>query len=316
MNLRNGIVLMFAAALAGCSGSSKPPAHPAQPATTAPANKHPDRPDQGAILAPGSILHANIPYTTAHDPLRTLDIYSPANAHGDPLVIYVHGGEWSKGDKTEVSFKPKFFNENGIIFVSINYRLSPAATHPAQVDDLASAVRWVKDHASDYGGDSRNIFVMGHSAGCHLVTLLGLDPRPLATVGLKPSDLQGVISWSGGAFDLVDKVHSGGMYAHYIRATFGDKESQWLDASPVEHVGESQPMPPFLIVSGEQDKPASIEACNHLANLIHVAGGTVQQATLPGKDHFNADYKLGAPGDDSGQLLLKFIHGLPRQDAR
>ena len=67
---------------------------------------------------------------------------------------------------------------------------------------------------------------MGHSAGCHLVTLLALDPRYLAGVGLRPGDLRGVVAWSGGAYDRVEKVKAGGMYPPYIRKAFGSQDGQ------------------------------------------------------------------------------------------
>jgi len=105
-----------------------------------------------------------------------------------------------------VSYKPKFLNENGIVFVSANYRLSPPAKHPTHISDVAAAVRWVYDHAAEIGASPKKIVVMGHSCGCHLVTLLALDPRWLAGVKLSPDDLRGVVAWSGGAYDLVAKV--------------------------------------------------------------------------------------------------------------
>ena len=103
-------------------------------------------------------------------------------------------------------------------------QVSGVAKHPAQVDDVAAAVRWARDHVAEFGGDPQKLILMGHSAGCHIVTLTALDPRPLAKFNLKPADLKAVISWSGGAFDLVDKVKQGGMYADYIHLNFGDDE--------------------------------------------------------------------------------------------
>ena len=100
----------------------------------------------------------------------SVDLYLPDASGPRPAVVYVHGGEWTKGDKAEVSFKPKFFTENGVVFVSTNYRLFPAAKHPAHASDVAAAVRWTVDHIAEYGGDPKKVVLMGHSAGCHLVT--------------------------------------------------------------------------------------------------------------------------------------------------
>src|SRR5205814_9652546 len=117
---------------------------------------------------------------------------------GCPVVSYVHRGEWTKGDKSEVSYKPKFFNDNGVVFVSTNYRLYPAAKFPAHAEDVASAVRWAVDDVAKYGGDPKKIVLMGHSAGCHLVTLVALDPKYLKAGKLKPSDARALAARTAG----------------------------------------------------------------------------------------------------------------------
>src|SRR5262245_32985808 len=205
--------------------------------------KKSEPPPQAAVLAGNTFARLNVPY--GKDEKQTLDVYAPKGAKNAAAVIFVHGGEWTKGDKVDVSFKPKFFNENGIVFVSINYRLSPAVRHPAHVSDVAAAVRWVRDHAADLGAAPDRLILMGHSAGCHLVTLAALDPRHLAREKLTPKDLRGVVAWSGGMYDLVERANGEGMYPKYIRQAFGDSEAAWRDASPAAHVGDG-PLPPFL----------------------------------------------------------------------
>jgi len=180
------------------------------------------------------------------------------------------------------------------------------------VDDVATAVKWVRDHVPEFGGDPKKIVLMGHSAGCHLVTLATLDPRILARVGMKPSDLAGVVSWSGGAFDLVDKVKSGGMYATYIRANFTDDESAWRDASPMNHIGDSKQLPPFLFASAEAGNAASREAAEKMASLINAAGGHADTLLLKGKSHTNANHEVGMQGDETGPALLEFVMSVTR----
>jgi len=278
-----------------------------QPATSAPAKKEATtKPDQTPRTAADCVIQKDVAYVPQATEQQKLDIYAPQGAKGAPVVIFVHGGEWTKGDKTEVSFKPKFLNEAGIVFVSINYRLSGAAKHPAQIADVASAVRWLREHIAEYGGDPHMLVLMGHSAGCHLVTLVGLDPRPLAKVGLKPSDLSGVVSWSGGAFDLVAKVASGGMYADYIHQNFGDDEQVWRDASPIAHIGDGKPMPPFLFASAEKGNPASRELSERMVELIEKAGGKARAILLAGKTHSAANHEVGQAGDVTGAELVRF----------
>jgi acetyl esterase/lipase len=261
-------------------------------------------PSQAAVLSAKTIVRGDLPY--GRDEKQRLDVYTPRGASAAPVVMFVHGGEWARHDKAEVSYKPQFFNENGIVFVSINYRLSPAAVHPAHVSDVASAVRWVHDHVTELGGSADKIVLMGHSAGCHLVTLVALDPRYLAGVGLHTNDLRGVVAWSGGAYDLVEKVHAGGMYESYIRQAFGSSEAAWREASPVAYVGGARPMPRFLFVSVERGNPSHL-ATERLVDLIRQAKGQADSQILAGRTHFTANHLLGAPGDTTGALLLSFV---------
>ncbi len=264
----------------------------------------PERPPQDAVLASNSVLTANVPY--GDDPLQRLDVYAPRDAKQAPIVIFVHGGEWTRGDKAAVSYKPKFFNQNGIVFASVNYRLAPAAVHPAIANDVATAIGWVRDHAAQFGGDPKKIVLMGHSAGCHLVTLVGLDPRYLSKAGMRPADLAGVVAWSGGSYDLVQKVEQGGAYADYIKKAFGDSPDTWRDASPVTHAAQGKGGPGFLFVSIEPGN-ASHQAAERLATLIREGGGKSATKMLEGRDHFGANHLLGSPDDSTGAIFLQFV---------
>jgi arylformamidase len=285
-----------------CSGlvasAADPSAKPAKTFDNGP------RPGEAAVLSDKTVLHADLAY--GDDASQRLDVYAPRGATAAPIVIFFHRGEWTKGDKCEVSYKPQFLNEHGIVFVSANYRLSPAVTHPAHIKDVAAAVRWVYDHAAEFGGSPKKIVVMGHSAGCHLVTLLALDPRYLAGVGLHPTDLRAVVAWSGGAYDLVAKVKAGGSYAPYIHQAFGDSESDWRDASPMAHVGDAQPLPPFLFASIEAGSD-SHQAAEKLAGEIKKAKGRATVVVLEDRTHATANHLVGAPDDTTGSLLLKFV---------
>ncbi len=277
--------------------------HAGQRGTAASASE----PSEAAVLSPKTVVRADVPY--GKDEKQRLNVYAPRSAKDAPIILFFHRGEWTTGDKSEVSYKPKFLNENGIVFISANYRLTPAVTHPAHINDVAAAVRWAYDHAADFGGSAKRIVVMGHSAGCHLVTLLALDPRYLSGVGLRPSDLRGVVAWSGGAYDLVEKVHAGGMYAHCIRQAFGEAEAAWREASPTTHVGDAKPLPPFLFVSVEKGNASNL-AAERLAGLIKAAKGRADTRILQDRAHMTANKLLGAPNDTTGAILLDFVRAV------
>src|SRR5437016_4010987 len=80
-------------------------------------DKKEERPSQAAVPAKNTVAKLGVYYGS--DDKQKLDIYAPKDAKKAPVVIFVHGGEWTKGDKADVSYKPKFLNENGIVFISI-----------------------------------------------------------------------------------------------------------------------------------------------------------------------------------------------------
>ena len=114
-------------------------------------------------LAADMQVHRDLPYSEPKDRRRTLDVYAPALGGGHPVVVWVHGGGWRRGDKAAVQDKPQAFVAKGFLFVSVNYRLVPDVTVREMAGDVARAVRWVHGHAAEYGGDPKTIFVAGLS---------------------------------------------------------------------------------------------------------------------------------------------------------
>ena len=162
------------------------------------------------------------------------------------------------------------------------------------------------DHAGEFGGDPNKIVLLGHSAGCHLVTLVALDPRYLAKVGLRPADLRGVVAWSGGSYDLVQKVEQGAPMPATSGRPSEIRRPVRRDASPVEYVKNAKGCPPFLFVSNERGS-ASHRAAERMATLIGDAGGQATSKLIEGRDHFGANHLLGAPDDATGAIVLEFV---------
>src|SRR5688572_5482119 len=107
-------------------------------------------------------LTSNIPYANPADERQVLDIYSPDDAKDLPVVLWIHGGGWQTGDKTDVQIKPRVFAERGFVFVSTNYRLLPDVEMDVIIRDVARSLAWVHKNIAAHGGDPRRIFVMGH----------------------------------------------------------------------------------------------------------------------------------------------------------
>src|SRR5262245_2602589 len=135
------------------------------------------------------------------DSLRhRLDLFLPRGKTRFPVLVLVHGGAWRLGDNRccgLYSAVGKFLASRGIGVVLPNYRLSPEVRHPAHVQDVARAVAWTRACVEQYGGDPEKLYLAGHSAGGHLVSLLATDETYLAAEGLSGDILKGVIAISG-----------------------------------------------------------------------------------------------------------------------
>jgi len=178
-----------------------------------------------------------------------LDLYLPKRDEPFPVVLWIHAGAWSYGDRAREAALAMRFAERGVGFAPMSYRLSSRAwnepdapkegvRHPAHAEDCAMAFAWLKKRF-----ENRPLFLSGHSCGAHLAALLGTDARYLKNHGLSPQDVAGVIA-IGGGYDLV-KYHAilangiGGepglgkekADAH-LQWIFGDTKKDWIAASP------------------------------------------------------------------------------------
>jgi len=200
-------------------------------------------------------LETNIEYGKAGNQALLLDANVPDGAGPFPVVIAIHGGGWSHGDKTGTGdFAPALqaLTANHFTWFSIDYRLAPTNRWPDCFDDVQTAIRWVKAHAAEYKGNPNRIALLGYSAGGHLAclaaTLAGPDTRIQAVVGLAPPT------------DLVaDAEHRGGvgkwssMRNLLGRDSMDDETLKLLrQMSPTAHVKPG--LPPFLLMQGDSDK--------------------------------------------------------------
>jgi len=186
--------------------------------------------------------------------LLSLDIYYPSHRPEKPMpvLIYVHGGAWFAGDKSmNIGKKVRLCSKLGFILVSVNYRLTTKPRgrfldphrilYPVYEEDVADAVRWVRRNIVKFGGDPDRIVLMGHSAGAHIVSLLGVSDRFLKE---RMWYLKGVVSLDG-YYNVLERVRRGSLL--YLNA-FGDETRKLIEASPIYQVDGSW-CPAFFIVT-------------------------------------------------------------------
>lgn len=260
-----------------------------------------------SALAAEPKAHLGLAYAEPKNERQMLDVYAPADAKNLPVVLWIHGGGWRAGDKACVQKKPQAFAEKGFLFVSTNYRFVPKVTVKEMTADIAKAIRWVHDHAHEYGGNGKSIVVMGHSAGAHLAALVCTDERYLKAEGLPLSILKGCVPVDVSMYDIPKRIKDGGsLKTGAITATFGDSEASQRELSPAAHVAKGKNIPPFLILH-VADRPETKAQSHWLADKLKDAGVAAKVISAEGTTHGTINANLGKPGDPPTVELWQFL---------
>ncbi len=202
---------------------------------------------------------------------QRLDIY-PAKGgsiqESTPVVIWVHGGGWRNGDKDNRSGQGLCikWSESGITMVNLNYRLTPEVQHPAHIEDVAAGVAWVINNIAQRGGDPKRVFLLGHSAGAHLVALLGTAPEYLGKHQLHPSQLAGVLAIDTASYDL--RSTQSPAVRKMIKDAFGEDRQVLAGASPLLHAQKDPGASPPMIIATVQQRPDALEESTALHKLL------------------------------------------------
>ena len=259
---------------------------------------------------PASQIVPDICYTAASPcdtPRHTLDLYQPA-AKGWPVIIFVHGGNWDSGDKNYRAGGAdvyanigRFYAMRGIGVAVINYRLQPAVAWPAQVEDVHAAVAWVQANIQQHGGRPDRVFVMGHSAGAHLASMVALTTAD--------SGIRGVIAVSGAALDLADEqTYQLGADREYYRQRFQGRDSSedWKRrASPARFANPKAP--PFLILYATGETKALQRQSQVLHDALSRSGASSRLVPVPGESHTRMVLALTHPEKPPAKVILDFV---------
>lgn len=196
-----------------------------------------------ALTARAQYLQVNdIPYAQSADAYAQerckLDVYYPTDVHDAPVVVWFHGGGIEAGNK----HIDQELRESGLVVIAANYRLLPKATIDECLDDAAAAVAWAFQHAEQYNGSPRKIFVAGHSAGGYLLDMIGLEKKWLAKYGIDADSIAALVPFSGQCV------------THYnVRKLqgIGPLQATIDQYAPLTHVRPN--LPPMVIISGDRE---------------------------------------------------------------
>lgn len=244
-------------------------------------------------LLPGQAQNApQIDVAYGNDPEQKLDIYLPARTQAkSPVILFVHGGGWSGGNKRDFGTLAQGAANNGYVGISVGYRLAKADKnkYPAQLDDVQRAVRWVRANAEQYGIDPQRIGAFGASAGGHLVAFLGTrDTRDNSDTALArySSRVQAVVDLFGPSDLASQKPVSDlakNIVVNFIGKTPDEAPDVYKDASPLLFVTKTSA--PTLIFHGTADPLVPIDQSQVLYDALQKSGVESEFVKFEGEGH-------------------------------
>lgn len=226
-----------------------------------------------------------------------LDVYRPADGDvtGAPVLLQVHGGGWSIGNKNEQGIPlMQYLAAKGWVCVAINYRLSPRDAFPAHVVDVKRAIAWIKEHIEEYGGDPSYLAITGGSAGGHLAALAAVTANdPDFQPGFEDVDTTvqvaiphyGVYDFAGSTgLKSAELMRDRFLAPRVLQKRWADAPEAFEAASPLLRV--TKDAPDFFVLHGAHDSLVSVEQARlFVQRLKEVSEKSVVYAELPGAQH-------------------------------
>jgi acetyl esterase/lipase len=244
-----------------------------------------------AVRRVPDVVYGEVP---GYRPLE-LDLHLPPDDGPHPVIVHVHGGGWRRGSRRHPlpALGPGFYDDlagQGFAVAAVDYRLSGEALFPAPLEDVRTAIGWVRDNADSYGLDAGRVFLWGDSAGGHLALLAALTEAKVPS-----RKVQGVVAWFP-VTDLArlpdDIMDAGGVPDHgpgsrealLLGAPASEVPDLARQASPVAHA--SAAAPPVLLMHGAADDMVPPVQSIRLAEALRAAAATVRLELVPGATHF------------------------------
>lgn len=230
------------------------------------------------LMVPAWTYHRVADLAYGDGPRQVLDVYIPSRqrpgGQAAPVVVFFYGGSWQSGDRADYRFVGEALASRGFLVLIPDYRTYPETIFPGFVVDAAHAVRWARDHAADYGGDSKKLFIMGHSAGAHIAALLATDAHYLAGVGLAKCDISGVIGLAG-PYDFLP------LTSETLIRIFPPAEQ--AASQPIGLITGDEP--PMLLAAGDRDTTVDPGNTTRFAQALRRAHDEVEVKRYPHIGH-------------------------------
>jgi acetyl esterase/lipase len=245
------------------------------------------------------------------DARNALDVFTPENLSGPaPVYIFIHGGGFVAGNKRGAPGSPGapfydnfmlFAAKNGMVGVNATYRLAPAHPWPAAPEDVAAMLKWVHANIASHGGDPKQIFLVGSSAGGGVVAGYMANPK------LYPAEndigVKALLLLAGNPYDFTLFP-----LAPNIKQYLGEDTSKYAERSPL--VGMLKVNVPMFVSWAELDPPEVVQQSQILyANLCN-KGRCPKKLFLPKHSHMSTVYAVNTDDKQLADGMLEFIKGI------
>jgi|TARA_B110000902_G_scaffold67140_1_gene79778 arylformamidase len=248
---------------------------------------------------------SNISYLKKSEALITsfpeLNVFQTQTSEKSPVVIFIHGGYWTSGNKDIYGFLGRNFGKKKIVTVIPNYTLSPNGNYDTMAKEVAAAIQWTSDNIEKYNGNPDQIFLMGHSAGGHLIALVGTNPKYLKNTDM----IKGIILNDAAGLDMNSYLKKyPPTKKHNYDVTWTKNQDNWKDASPIYSL--SKKAPPFLMFTGIKTYPSIISQNKAFVQKLKTFQPNVKINFL-NKKHVPMMRQFLFPWNKNYKEIIKFI---------
>ncbi|PQB03149.1 esterase [Polaribacter filamentus] len=230
-----------------------------------------------------------------------LNVFKTRKSKNNPVVIFIHGGSWNEGNKNIYGFLGRNFAKKGIVTVIANYTLSPDGSYDTMAKEVAAVIKWTYENIEKHNGNPNQIFLMGHSAGGHLIALVGTNPKYLENTNL----IKGIILNDAAGLDMnsfLEKYPPTKNRNYDV--TWTKNPENWKDASPIYFLSEKTP--PIFMITGTKTYPSIISQNKDFVQKLKTFQPNVKINFL-NKKHVPMMSQFILPWNKNYKEIIKFI---------
>jgi acetyl esterase/lipase len=225
----------------------------------------------------------DVEYKNVNGKSLQMDFYRPKNA-GEPLplLVFIHGGSWKSGKRSDYLVYLTSFAEKGYITATVSYRLLRDSIYPAAVEDVTDAVEWLFENGENFGCDPDRIALVGGSAGAHLAMLAayGWGSSALQSNNATSAHrIKAVVDIYGPADLTTEYARNQRLVNAFIGHSYDENPELYREASPITYLGSS--CPPTLILHGTSDTLVPVSQSDTLKSRLDALGVPCEYYRVP-----------------------------------